>query len=143
MSEQDSDIVRRLIEDHWNRKQGALVGELFASSVSLHTPDGELAGLEGASYLLQAYTTAFPDFHLAVHEMISEGDRVVVRYTFTGTHLGPLAGIPATGKRVSVANGTLIFRLTDAKVSEGHFLWDKYALLQQIGALASTAPAGA
>jgi len=143
MSEQDKDVVRRLIEDHWNGKQTALVGELFASSVSLHTPDGELSGLEGASYLLQAYATAFPDFHLAVHEMISERDKVVVRYTFTGTQSGPLAGIPATGKRVSVPNGTLIFRLTESKVSEGHCLWYKYALLQQIGVLASAAPAGA
>ena len=86
MSEQDKDVVRRLIEDHWNGRQEALVGELFNSTVSLHTPDGVLSGLEGASYLLQAYATAFADFRLAVHEMISEGDKVVVRYTFTGTH---------------------------------------------------------
>ena len=142
MSEQDKDIVRRLIEDHWNGRQGALVGELFHSSVSLQTPDGVLSGLEGASNLLNAYATAFPDFHLAVHEMISEGDKVVVRYTFTGTHQGPLAGIPATGKRASVPNGALIFRLAAGKVSEGHFVWDKYALLQQLGVLASAAPSG-
>ena len=101
---------------------GALVGELFDASVSLLTPDGMLSGLEGASYLLHAYMTAFPDFHLAVHEMISEGDNVVVRYTFTGTHLGPLAGVPATGKPVNVPNGVLIFRLAAGKVSEGHLV---------------------
>lgn len=143
MSEQNKAVIRRLIEDHWNGKKGALVGELFDPTVSLHTPDGVLSRLEGASYLLQAYTTAFPDFHLAIDDVISEGDQVVVRYTFTGTHLGSLADIPASGKRVSVSNGILIFRLAAGKVSEGHFSWDKYALLQQLGVLASSSSAGA
>jgi steroid delta-isomerase-like uncharacterized protein len=142
MSEQNKAVVRRLIEDHWNGKKGALVGELFAPMVALHTPDGVLSRLEGASSLLQAYATAFPDFHLAIDDVISEEDRVVVRYTFTGTHLGPLADIPATGRRVTVPNGALIFRLAAGKVSEGHFVWDKYALLQQLGVLASNTSAG-
>jgi predicted ester cyclase len=93
----DVDVVRRVIEDHWNGRPETLVGELFNVSVSLQTPDGGLSGLKRAAYLLQAYTTALPDFHLAVHELISEGDKVVAPYTFTGTHWGPLAGIPVTG----------------------------------------------
>jgi predicted ester cyclase len=97
MSEQNKDVVRRVIEDHWNGRQEALVGELFDASVSHHTPDGGLSGLEGAAYLLQAYTTAFPDFHLAVHELISERDKIVARYTFTGTHLVPSPVFPLWG----------------------------------------------
>jgi steroid delta-isomerase-like uncharacterized protein len=143
MSEQNKTVVRRLIEDHWNGKQPALVEECFAPSVILYTPDGTLSQLEGASLLLQVYTTGFPDFRIAIDDMIAEGDNVAVRYTFTGTHLGPLADLPATGRAVSVPNGVLIFRVADGKVSEGHFIWDKYALLQQLGVLPSSAPAGA
>jgi hypothetical protein len=44
---------------------------------------------------------------------------------------------------VNVPNGALIFRLAAGKVSEGHFVWDKYALLQQLGVVTSTAPSGA
>src|ERR1700758_537249 len=58
MSEQNKAVVRRLIEDHWNAKNGALVSELFAPTVAIHTPDGVLNGLDGASALLQAYATA-------------------------------------------------------------------------------------
>ena len=134
MSEQNKAIVRRLFEDHWNGKNAALVSEFFAPTVSLHTPDGVLTGLDGASSLLQAYATAFPDFHLAIDEVVAEGDKVVVRYAFTGTHRGPLAGIPASGKRASVKNGIGIFRVASGKVSEAHFSWDKYGLLQQLGA---------
>ena len=135
MSEQNKAVVRRLIEDHWNGKNAALVGEVFAPTASLETPNGVLAGLEGASFLLQAYATAFPDFHIAIEELIAEDDEVVARWTFTGTHDGPFVGIPATGKPVNAPNGIGIFRLADGKVTTGHFAWNMYLVLQQIGAL--------
>ena len=45
-------------------------------------------------------TTAFPDVQINVEDMIGEGDKVVVQWTFHGTHRGPFQGIPATGKTV-------------------------------------------
>ena len=142
MSEQNKAIVRRLFEDHWNAKNPALVSELFAPSVSLHTPDGVLTGLDGASFLLQAYATAFPDFHLTIDDLVADGDKVVVRWTFTGTHRGPLADVPASGKRVDVPNGIAIYRLVAGRISEGHFAWNKYELLQQLGVLPASSAAG-
>ena len=135
MSEQNKAVVRRLIEDHWTGKNAALVGEVYAATASLETPDGVLTGLEGASFLLQAYATAFPDFRITIDDLIAEGDEVVARWTFTGTHDGPFVGIPATGKPVNAPNGIGIFRLADGKVTTGHFAWNKYSVLQQIGAL--------
>ena len=143
MSEPNKTVVRRLIEDHWNGKQAALVEDCYAPSVALYTPDGVLSRVEGASLLLQVYATAFPDFRIAIDDMIAEGDQVAVRYTFTGTHLGPLAELPATGRAVSLPDGVLFFRLADGKVDEGHFAWDRYALLQQLGVLPSSASTGA
>jgi len=142
MSEQNKAVVRRLFDDHWNAKNPALVGELFAPSVSLHTPDGVLAGLAGASMLLQAYGTAFPDFHVTIDDLVSEGDKVVVRWTFTGTQLGPLAHVPASGKHVDVPNGIAIYRIAAGRIVEGHFAWDKYELMRQLGALAASGAAG-
>ena len=139
MSEQNKAVVRRLIEDHWTGKNAALVGEVFAPTTSLQTPDGVLTGLEGASFLLQAYTTAFPDFQIVIDDLIAEGDEVAARWTFTGTHDGPFAGIPASGKPVNAPNGIGIFRLADGKVTAGHFAWNTYLILQQIGALPVTA----
>jgi steroid delta-isomerase-like uncharacterized protein len=135
MSEQNKAVLRRLYEDHWNGRNAGLVGDLYAPTVSLQTPDGVINGLEGASLLLQVYSTAFPDFKLAIDDLVAEGDEVVVRWTFTGTHQGSLADIPATGKRVDVGNAIGIFRLDGGKVVEGHLAWDKYALLQQLGVL--------
>src|SRR2546429_2341415 len=102
MSEQNKAVVRRIIEDHWNRKNPALVGELFATTVAIHTPDGVLNGHDGARQLLSGYATAFPDYRLSTDDLLAEGDRVTYRWTFTGRHKGPLAGIAASGKKVNV-----------------------------------------
>ena len=135
MSEQNKAVVRRLIEDHWNAKNHALVPELFAATVSIHTPDGVLKGLDGASTLLQAYATAFPDFRLSIDDLVADGDKVAFRWTFNGTHRGPFGDIRASGKPVSVSNAIGILRLADGKVDEARLCWDKYALLQQLGVL--------
>ena len=135
MSEQNKMVVRRIVEEHWNNKNAALVSELFASNVSLDTPDGVLTGLEGASFLLQAYATAFPDFRLSIDDLLADGNRVVFRWTFTGTHRGPLADVAASGKQVRVPRGIGIFRINAGKVDQGYLAWDKYALLQQLGVL--------
>jgi steroid delta-isomerase-like uncharacterized protein len=135
MSEQNKAVVRRLIEDHWNAKNHALVGEFFAPSVSINTPDGVLSGLDGASALLEAYATAFPDFRLTIDDLLADEDKVILRWTYDGTHRGPFGVIRASGKRVSVSNAIGIFRLTAGKISEVHMCWDKYALLQQLGVL--------
>jgi steroid delta-isomerase-like uncharacterized protein len=143
MSDPNKAVVRRIVEEHWNNKNAALVSELFASNVSLETPDGVLSGIEGASRLLQAYTTAFPDFRLIIEDLLADGDRVVLRWTFTGTHRGPLADIAASGRQVSVPRGIAIFRIAAGKVDQAFLAWDKYALLQQIGVLPMRSSAGA
>ena len=143
MSEANKAAVRRLIEDHWNGKSAAHVSELFTPACTLHTPDGVLTGLEGAAFLLHAYATAFPDFQMTIDDILADGDQVVVRWTFTGTHHGPLAHIPPTGKRFNVSGGIGIFRLTGGKVDEGYFAWNKFELLQQLGVLPAPGPASA
>jgi len=142
MSEQNKAVVRRLFEDHWNRKNRSLANELYAPSAVLNTPDGQLKGLQGATDLFDAYATAFPDFHLTLDDLVAEGDTVVARWRFEGTHRGPFAGIVATGRRVNVPNGIAMYRVAGGKVTEGHFAWDKFALMQQLGVLPLANTAG-
>ena len=134
MSDQNKAVVRRIVEDYWNKKNPALAGELFATDCSLHTPDGDLQGVKGAAQLYDAYATAFPDFRITAEDTVAEGDRVALRYNFTGTNKGPLGAIPASGNRVTVS-GIVIFRLAGGKVAEGRWSWDRVSLQQQIGAL--------
>jgi|SRR5215510_2003076 len=129
MSEQNKAVIRRLFDDHWNAKDEALLSELFAPTVLLNTPDGAYRGLNGASALLQSYATPFPDFHLAIEELVAEDDKVVVKWTFTGTHSGPLT----VAKHVKVPGCIAIYRIVDGKIGEGTMAWNKYDLLRQIG----------
>ena len=90
-----------------------------------------------ASSLLQAYATAFPDFHNTIDDLFADGNQVVFRWTFTGTNNGPLADTAATGKEVSLPGCIGIFRLDGGKVNQGHLAWDRYELFLQLGVIPS------
>ena len=80
------------------------------------------------------YRGAFPDLHFTLEDVIGEGDRVVVRWTATGTHKAEVMGVPATGKRVAVT-GIEVSRFADGKLAETWVNWDALGLLRQLGAI--------
>ena len=77
-------------------------------------------------------TSAFPEFHYTVEDMIAEGDKVVARWTATGTHKGDMMGIPPTGKQATVT-GITTFRFANGKMVEGLTTWDALGMMQQLG----------
>ena len=87
------------------------------------------------------FTTGFPDLHFTIEELISEGDKVVMRWTLRGTHRGNLRGLPATGRTVAVT-GQVIDRVVDGRVVEEWVDYDTAGLLRQLG-FALVVPAGA
>jgi predicted ester cyclase len=72
--------------------------------------------------------SAFPDIHWVVLEMISEGDKVVTRFTWSGTHRNTFLGIPATDKPVEV-KGLVIDRLEAGKMADSRILMDTLGLM--------------
>ena len=103
-TEQNKALVRRLMEEVFNRGNISLVDELFAPDFVEHEelPPGIPAGSEGVKQMSTMFRSAFPDFKATIDDMIAEGDKVVVRGTWSGTHKGEFMGIPPTGKRVSI-----------------------------------------
>jgi steroid delta-isomerase-like uncharacterized protein len=91
-----------------------------------------IQGYEPYKLVLSMYYAAFPDMHLGVEDIIAEGDRVVVRLTFHGTHQAALMGIPATGKQIS-GTGINIHRLASGKAVEQWGNSDDLGLMQQLG----------
>jgi predicted ester cyclase len=77
---------------------------------------------------------AFPSYQLIAEDMIAEGDKVVVRSTFRGTHKGDLMGIAPTGKQVTMSL-ILIYRIADDKIVEHWMQADTLGLLQQLGVI--------
>ncbi len=144
MSEQNKALARRAIEEVWNKGKLEVIVELTASNATFHDPSvpgGKFTGPEGVRQFVQIYRTAFPDVHITINDQIAEGDQVATRWTATGTHKGELMGIAPTNKRVTVT-GTDIERYQGGKVVESWASYDMLGMLQQLGVVASLAPAG-
>lgn len=77
---------------------------------------------------------AFPDGQYSMDDMIAEGDKVVLRWTFRGTHKGELMGIPATGKQVTMA-GISIYHFANGMLEEIWEHYDRFGFLQQLGVI--------
>jgi steroid delta-isomerase-like uncharacterized protein len=126
-------VVRRFIEEVQNEKNWDTFDELNADDfVNLSAPPGVPSDREGGKMFLGAFLNAFPDCQVTVDDMIAEGDRVVTKKTFTGTHTAELNGIPPTGKRVSIQYVDIL-RLRDGKIIEHWLSMDQLNFMQQLG----------
>lgn len=129
--EENRAIIRRGIEEGWNKQSLDVFDEVVAGDVVHH--NWETRGVEAFKGHILDGMTAFPDCHMTIEDMIAEGDRVAVRYTFRGTQRGETQGIPPTGKTVAVP-GIFICRCRDGRIVEEWDFWDDLGLLQQLGA---------
>ncbi|HLT19177.1 MAG TPA: ester cyclase [Thermomicrobiales bacterium] len=145
MSEQNKALVRRAVERIWNDADYAVLDQFVSEDFHIHggAPGTEIHGREGTAQYFAALRSAFPDLRFSIDDQIAEGDRVVTRWSASGTHLGNFFGIPPSGKRVTI-EGTDIDRIANGLVVECWPRVDELWLLQQLGAIPApqTAPAG-
>lgn len=123
MAKETKDFVRSLIEKLFNEKRIGVIAEFYAPGCQGSSPDGPFRNREEFTSHVETYLVAFPDFRLAVNYIVAEEDYVVTGYTFTGTHTGPLAGYPPSGRRVRIP-GVIVSRVARQKIVEQNFLWD-------------------
>jgi predicted enzyme related to lactoylglutathione lyase/ferritin-like metal-binding protein YciE/predicted ester cyclase len=93
---------------------------------------------------IQAYITAFQDLHFDIERTIAAGDDVVVLWTATGTHTGPLRNpngmaIPPTNKQVHV-RGITTYTFNNNKIAQSVVHFDTGELLQQLGLMPGAEP---
>ncbi len=134
MSTEDNKALMHRAYDALNQKNLAVLDEVDAPDLVVHIVSTTIQGLEAFKQGLSLFLTAFPDARFILEDLIAEGDRVVVRYTFRGTHTGNYMGIAPTGKQVT-QTGITINRFANGKAVE---LWgnvDDLGLLQQLGAV--------
>ena len=136
-TERNKAVVRRFIEEVQNQKDWDTFDELHAPDfVNLSAPPGIPSDVEGGKMFLGAFVNAFPDSHVTIDDMIAEGDRVVTKKTFTGTHTADFMGIAPTGKRVEIQYVDIL-RLRDGHITEHWLSMDQLSLMQQLGVIAS------
>jgi steroid delta-isomerase-like uncharacterized protein len=134
MSENNKTVVRRLIEEVWNKGNLSVADELFTPNYEHHdasSPDFG-RGPESEKKRATLYRSAFPDVRVTIEDIISEDDTVMTRWSCHGTHKGDLSGIAPTGKHFTIS-GITVSRLSNGKVAEGYVNWDALGLMQQLG----------
>jgi len=142
MSENNKAVVRRLIEEVWNKGNSSLADELFTPNYEHHDPSSPDFGRgpESEKKRVTLYRNAFPDLRVTIEDSIAEGETVMTRWSCRGTHKGDLNGIAPTGKQFTIS-GITVARLANGKLAEGYVNWDALGLMQQLGVVPELAKA--
>jgi steroid delta-isomerase-like uncharacterized protein len=88
-------------------------------------------GLQDIASRFEPALTAFPDFHIEVHDVVAAGDRIAARYKCTGTHTSDFIGIPATGVQIEMA-ALAIYRFANGKIAEAWSIDDDLPVIQKL-----------
>jgi steroid delta-isomerase-like uncharacterized protein len=139
--EENTVIFQRMWDELFNQRNLAVADELFAPDFVNHVrlvqvtetaPPPFPPGPGHMKQLVTTLTTAFPDSHFTVEDVIAAGDKVVGRITWSGTHRGEFLGIPATGKTFKVSH-IQIYRFAEGKMVEHWAVRDDLSMLRQLG----------
>ncbi|MEO6382520.1 MAG: ester cyclase [Nitrobacter sp.] len=131
----NSAIVKNFVDTVLN--QGAIDSSdqfVWEDMVEQVPMPGQGPGLNGLKDVLRGMRAAFPDMHWTIEEQITEGDKVVTRFEWTGTHRAEFFGVPATARPVKVW-GIVIDRLDGGKIKDTRIIMDGLGLMMQLGAL--------
>jgi steroid delta-isomerase-like uncharacterized protein len=142
-TEQNKALTRQIMEEVFNRGNIELVDKLFAPDFVEHEelPPGIPSGIEAVKTLPTVFRSAFPDFQIAIDDVTAEGEKVVVRSTWSGTHKGEFMGIPPSGKSVSFGVYDTI-RFAGGKVVEHWGQMNEMSLMQQLGVIPAPGEGG-
>jgi steroid delta-isomerase-like uncharacterized protein len=126
-------LVRESIERIWEHQRIDEVDRyLTADFVDHSAVPGSAPGPEGFAAGVRRILAAFPDARNHIDDMVAEGDRVVTRWTMTGTHSGDGLGFPATGRAIRI-EGITISRFVNGRVAEHWSFRDDIGMLRQLG----------
>ena len=113
----------------------AVAEELLADDFVDHSPFGPFsADRDGVIALFGMFFEAFPDLHAVIHEQYADGDKVITRKTFHGTHTNDFMGIPATGNAVEF-DVIDVLTVRDGTMREHWNVVDGLALMIGVGAV--------
>lgn len=126
--------MRRIYEEVFNQGNVDVIDELLADDFVEHQelPPGIPQGKGAPKAYTNMFRSAFPDFHMAVEEMLQDGNKVITRVRVSGTHKGEFMGIPPTDSKFDV-DAIDIVEFRDGKAI-GHWgVMEEARMMQQLG----------
>jgi steroid delta-isomerase-like uncharacterized protein len=133
MLEENKAIFRHLCEEFWVKGKLDVVDEFLAPDFVYHGPGaGELLDLESYKQDVMEYVSSCIDIQATVEDIVAEGDKLAVRYTWSGIHTGGLWDAPPTDKRLTI-RAIAIFRIADGKIVDEWDMYDSLDMYRQLG----------
>jgi steroid delta-isomerase-like uncharacterized protein len=127
-------LARRVFEEVLNGRNLDLLDEVVTPDYVEHNPlPGQRTGIDGIRDRYTMVLTAF-DPQFTVEDLVAEGDKVVLRWSQAGTHVGQFLGMPPTGRSYRTS-GIEIWRVENGKLTEHWDVVDVFGQLQQLGLL--------
>jgi steroid delta-isomerase-like uncharacterized protein len=126
-AEANKAIVRRYI-DELNQRNTAVLDELVADDFREAVRQGH-----------ERNVAAFPDYFVEIHDMVTEGEQVVVEWSHRGTHVGPYEGVPAT-RKVVTGRAISVYRVVNGKITDARGISDRGEIWQQLGLIPDGVP---
>jgi predicted ester cyclase len=121
-SENNPDLVDSVLATEWD---------------DIPLAPGQGPGPEGIKPIIRSLADAFPDVRIVIHDMVQAPGQIAVRAEITGTHLGELFGIAATGKQVSFRLHEF-HALENGRVVTTWHMEDWFGLFLQLGQFPQT-----
>jgi predicted ester cyclase len=115
--------------------------DVFEADYVDHGPFGDLTGLDAFKQMLTQWRQAFPDLHVTYSDVVQDGDRAAWRSRMTGTQLGDLPGIPATGQPMQLDTIDMGSARGDRAVEHWSAM-DRLSMLEQLGVIPAVGVTG-
>lgn len=116
--------ARRWMEEGWNARNEALMREIIDENGFGLVETGFVKDAEAFfTEMYRPFVRAFPDLHITIVSMFSDGEQVCIRWRASGTHRGDDLGFPATGRHVRF-HGVTWQRYQDGRLVEGEDGWN-------------------
>ncbi|HEX6709532.1 MAG TPA: ester cyclase [Rubrobacter sp.] len=130
--------MRRVLEEAFGQGNLEIIDEILDPDFVCYDPNSESGAVRGAESIkaeIEYFRNAVPDLTYTVEDQVVEGDKVVSRYTVSGTHQGEFFGVPGSGKHIEMT-GINIDRFDESgKLIEEWPEYDLLGAMQQMGAI--------
>jgi steroid delta-isomerase-like uncharacterized protein len=136
-AEENKALVRRVYEEFTNQKNLDVLDQGLVVDYVHHDPalPPEMQrGRDNYKQGIGAFHAAFPDLWITCEDQVAEADKVVSRWTVSGTQDGEFMGIPASGNRVSFSMIT-ISRIEGGRIAESWVNFDALGMMQQLSVI--------
>jgi NTE family protein len=129
---ENEELARTLVTDVWNDGNRERLNSVLGDREVLYLDSrNDLIGPDAYWEFVSRYREAFPDLEITIEDIVSEGDKIVLRKRLRGTHQGSILGVEATGNHVDLTR-MVLHHIDDGRIVETGIVEDTVELLQQL-----------